>query len=113
MMPRCASILAGALADPEKGGRTATSECSVDFRLQGVTRAWRRIPALTRAESAMVKDGQAHLSSLRDQRSIFIEGRRVTDVTSDPSFRNAVHTAAGFYDFQARPENIEAMTFRS
>jgi 4-hydroxyphenylacetate 3-monooxygenase len=61
----------------------------------------------------MVKDGRAHLASLRDARAIYIEGRQVADVTTDPSFRNAVATAAALYDFQAAPENLPAMTFRS
>jgi 4-hydroxyphenylacetate 3-monooxygenase len=61
----------------------------------------------------MVKNGKTHIDSLRDGRSIFIEGRRVNDVTTDPAFAKAVATAGSFYDFQAAPENIEAMTFRS
>ncbi|MBN9057817.1 MAG: 4-hydroxyphenylacetate 3-monooxygenase, partial [Rhizobiales bacterium] len=61
----------------------------------------------------MVKNGKTHIDSLRDGRSIYIDGRRVADVTTDPAFANAVATAGSFYDFQAAPENIEAMTFRS
>ena len=61
----------------------------------------------------MVKDGKSHLASLRDGRSIYIDGRSVTDVTTDPAFAKAVATAGSFYDFQAAPENLEAMTFRS
>jgi len=61
----------------------------------------------------MVKDGKSHLASLRDGRSIYIDGRSVTDVTTDPAFAKAVATAGSFYDFQSAPENLEAMTFRS
>ena len=61
----------------------------------------------------MTKDGQAHLASIRDHRCIYVDARRVADVTSDPAFRNAVATAADFYDYQAAPENLEAMTFAS
>ena len=61
----------------------------------------------------MPKDGQHYISSLRDCRSIYIDGRRVRDVTTDPSFRNVVASAAGLYDYQADPENVEAMTFTS
>jgi 4-hydroxyphenylacetate 3-monooxygenase len=61
----------------------------------------------------MVKDGRAHIASLQDARYVNIDGRRVADVTSDPAFRNVVHTTAGLYDYQAAPENIEAMTFES
>ncbi|MBN9432142.1 MAG: 4-hydroxyphenylacetate 3-monooxygenase [Bosea sp.] len=61
----------------------------------------------------MVKDGKRHLHSLRDSRTIYIDGRKVPDVTSDPAFANAVATSARFYDYQADPANSEAMTFRS
>lgn len=61
----------------------------------------------------MAKDGTAHLSSLRDDRTIYIEGRKVADVTTDSSFRGVVATIAGMYDYQAAPENLEQMTFQS
>jgi 4-hydroxyphenylacetate 3-monooxygenase len=61
----------------------------------------------------MVKDGRAHLASLRDGRGVYIDGRCVEDVVIDPAFAKSVKSAAGFYDFQADPQNIEAMTFRS
>lgn len=57
----------------------------------------------------MVKDGAAHLRSLRDKRTIFIDGRRVADVTTDPAFAGAVASAASLYDLQA--EDPEGMTF--
>lgn len=57
----------------------------------------------------MVKDGAAHLRSLRDGRTIFIDGRRVADVTTDPAFAGAVASAASLYDLQA--EDAEGMTF--
>ena len=57
----------------------------------------------------MVKDGAAHLRSLRDARTIFIDGRRVADVTTDPAFAGAVASAASLYDLQA--EDPEGMTF--
>lgn len=57
----------------------------------------------------MVKDGAAHLRSLRDARTIFIDGRRVADVTTDPAFAGAVASAASLYDLQA--EDAEGMTF--
>jgi 4-hydroxyphenylacetate 3-monooxygenase len=61
----------------------------------------------------MAKDGKAYLSSLRDNRTIFIDGRKVSDVASDPSFRGAIASAARLYDYQAAPENLERMTFTS
>ena len=41
----------------------------------------------------MPKDGQAYLKSLRDDRCIYIDGRRVNDVTKDAAFAQA--TQAG------------------
>jgi 4-hydroxyphenylacetate 3-monooxygenase len=57
----------------------------------------------------MVKDGAAHLRSLRDGRSIFIDGRRVAEVATDPAFASAVASAARLYDHQAA--HPEEMTF--
>src|SRR5438105_2791522 len=60
---------------------------------------------------ADVKTGADHLRSLRDGRAVYIDGERVADVTTHPAFRNAVRTAAALYDHQARPENLERLTF--
>jgi 4-hydroxyphenylacetate 3-monooxygenase len=60
---------------------------------------------------AEVKTGADHLAALRDGREVYIDGEIVPDVTTHPAFRNAVQSAAAFYDYQARPENIERMTF--
>jgi 4-hydroxyphenylacetate 3-monooxygenase len=57
-----------------------------------------------------MKTGAFHIQSLRDGRTIFLEGRRVADVTSDPAFRNIVATSASFYDYAAAPENRDLMT---
>jgi 4-hydroxyphenylacetate 3-monooxygenase len=59
----------------------------------------------------MVKTGAAHLQSLRDGRDIRLNGERISDPTRHPAFRNACETAAGFYAFQSRPENLALMTF--
>jgi 4-hydroxyphenylacetate 3-monooxygenase len=57
------------------------------------------------------KTGEDHLRSLKDGRTVYIDGKLVADVTEHPAFRNCVRSAAALYDFQARPENIELMTF--
>lgn len=59
----------------------------------------------------VARTGAGHLASLRDGRAVYIDGETVADVTTHPAFRNAVHAAAALYDFQARPENLERMTF--
>ena len=60
-----------------------------------------------------IKNGERHLASLRDDRSIFLDGQEINDVTSHPAFRNAVTSAAAMYDFQAQADRVEAMTFIS
>jgi 4-hydroxyphenylacetate 3-monooxygenase len=57
------------------------------------------------------KTGSEHIKSLKDGRTVYIDGKLVTDVTEHPAFRNSVKSAALLYDFQARPENVELMTF--
>jgi 4-hydroxyphenylacetate 3-monooxygenase len=55
------------------------------------------------------KTGDEHVASLRDGRTVYIDGELVADVTEHPAFRNAVRSAASLYDFQA--EHPELMTF--
>jgi 4-hydroxyphenylacetate 3-monooxygenase len=57
------------------------------------------------------KTGAEHIQSLRDGRTVYIDGKLAGDVTEHPAFRNAVRSAALLYDFQGRPENLELMTF--
>ena len=57
------------------------------------------------------RTGADHITSLRDGRTVYIDGELVNDVTEHPAFRHSVRSAAALYDFQARPENIELMTF--
>ncbi len=58
------------------------------------------------------KTGAEHIKSLKDGRTVYIDGKLVPDVTEHAAFRNSVKSAALLYDYQARPENIELMTFR-
>ena len=58
------------------------------------------------------KTGAEHLKSLQDGRTVYLDGELVGDVTAHKAFRNSVRSAAALYDFQARPENIELMTFQ-
>jgi len=57
------------------------------------------------------KSGLEHIQSLRDGRTIYLDGEIVGDVTAHPAYRNAVASAALLYDYQSRPENLELMTF--
>src|SRR6266567_8978755 len=60
---------------------------------------------------SICKTGADHIQSLKDGRAVYLDGERVEDVTTHPAFRDAVRSAASLYDFQARPENLELMTF--
>jgi 4-hydroxyphenylacetate 3-monooxygenase len=60
-----------------------------------------------------MKTGADHIKSLRDGRTIYLDGQLVQDAVEHPAYRNAVRSAARLYDFQAAPENQERMTFIS
>ncbi|WP_354683343.1 4-hydroxyphenylacetate 3-hydroxylase N-terminal domain-containing protein [Cupriavidus necator] len=60
----------------------------------------------------MIKTGDQHIAMLRDGREVYLDGKRVTDVTVHPAFRNSIRSYANLYDYQARPENIASMTFQ-
>jgi 4-hydroxyphenylacetate 3-monooxygenase len=57
------------------------------------------------------KTGAEHINSLKDGRTVYIDGKRVDDVTTHAAYRNAVASAGLLYDYQSRPENLELMTF--
>ena len=61
----------------------------------------------------MTKTGSQHLKSLRDGREVYLNGKKIKDVTTHPAYKNAVSAAAALYDFQAHPKHIEYMTFKS
>jgi 4-hydroxyphenylacetate 3-monooxygenase len=63
------------------------------------------------ASSHAVKDGARHVASVRDGRAVFLDGKRVDDVSTHPAYRHAVASAGALYDHQAHPDNIERMTF--
>jgi len=57
------------------------------------------------------RNGENYINSLRDGRSVYIDGQCITDHVDHPAFHNAIRTVAGLYDYQAA--NPEAMTCRS
>src|SRR5215467_94778 len=61
----------------------------------------------------MPKSGGDHLASLRDGRSIYIEGARVEDPTSCRAFRNVTSSVKRLYDFANSPANRDLMTFET
>jgi len=63
------------------------------------------------AQAWTVKDGVEHVRSVQDGRSVYLNGQVIHDVTTHPAYRNAVASAGALYTHQAKPENIERMTF--
>lgn len=63
------------------------------------------------ANKAAIKTGRDHIESVRDGRTIYLDGKLVGDVTTHPAYRNAIDTAGMLYDYQAASENVERMTF--
>ena len=61
----------------------------------------------------MSKTGKEHINSLKDGREVFINGKKVGDVTVHPAFKNAVAAAGALYDFQSNPDHLDYMTFES
>ena len=60
-----------------------------------------------------MKTGADHINSLRDGRTVYLNGQAITDVVDHPAYRHAVRSAARLYDFQAVPDHQERMTFVS
>ena len=60
-----------------------------------------------------IRTGKQLLESLRDDRQLFIDGERVSDVTTDPRFAAAAQSLAELYDMQHDPALVERMTFSS
>lgn len=61
----------------------------------------------------MPRTGAEYIDSLRDGRSVFIDGEKVEDVGTHPAFRDAVRSVAGLYDFASDPANADVMTAAS
>ena len=63
------------------------------------------------ARTDSMKTGQQHISTLRDGRSIYIDGRRVEDATRHPAFSRTIESVGQMFDFATAPANAELMTF--
>src|SRR2546427_13133898 len=61
----------------------------------------------------MVRTGAEYISSLKDDRTVYMHGERVRDVTEHPALQGAIRSIAGLYDLAAAPENRTGMTFPS
>lgn len=54
--------------------------------------------------------GAEYIQSLRDGREVYIDGERVSDVTTHPAFRNAIRSIARLYDALHDPAKRDALT---
>ncbi|MCI0880407.1 MAG: 4-hydroxyphenylacetate 3-monooxygenase, partial [Chloroflexi bacterium] len=61
----------------------------------------------------MPRTGAEYLQRVRDNRTVYLDGKLIENAADHPAFRNAFRTVAGLYDFQGAPENLELMTFPS
>ena len=60
-----------------------------------------------------VKDGKSHLEAISGKREVILDGSVIQHVVDHPAFRNSCQTTAALYDFQAREENLELMTYET
>ena len=78
-----------------------------------ITSTANKAPATARAPAKSVKrppNGAEYLESLRDDREIYIYGKRVKDVTTHPAFRNSARSVARLYDSLHDPEVAPLIT---
>ena len=57
-----------------------------------------------------IRTGRQYLDSLRDEREVHIDGRRVRDVAVDPAFRGAALTLSELYDLQHADDTRDVLT---
>ena len=57
--------------------------------------------------------GERYIESLRDGREVWLDGKRVDDVTTHPAFSGMVHEMARIYDLQYTDELRDLMTYPS
>ncbi|MDE2970447.1 MAG: 4-hydroxyphenylacetate 3-hydroxylase [Chloroflexota bacterium] len=64
-----------------------------------------------RPEGAMT--GERYIKSLQDGREVFLDGRQVADVTTEPAFAPMIKELARIYDLQHTDEYRDEMTYES
>jgi 4-hydroxyphenylacetate 3-monooxygenase oxygenase component len=60
-----------------------------------------------------IRTGAEYKERLKDGRTVYVNGDRVKDVTTYPSFQRTVDTVAALYDLQHDPAHQELLTFPS
>jgi 4-hydroxyphenylacetate 3-monooxygenase len=59
----------------------------------------------------MIRTGRQYLESIRDGREVYIDGKRVEDVTTHPSFKPLVDIRARIYDMQHEAATREVLSY--
>ena len=59
----------------------------------------------------MIRTGRQYLDSIRDGREVYIDGKRVEDVTTHPSFKPLVDIRARIYDMQHEAATREILSY--
>ncbi|UPK39258.1 4-hydroxyphenylacetate 3-hydroxylase family protein [Bradyrhizobium sp. 186] len=60
----------------------------------------------------MIRTGEEYKASIRDSRAVYMNGERIKDVTTHPSFKPLVDIRARIYDLQHDPASRHLMTYR-
>ncbi|WP_315833345.1 4-hydroxyphenylacetate 3-hydroxylase family protein [Bradyrhizobium prioriisuperbiae] len=60
----------------------------------------------------MIRTGEEYKASIRDSRAVYMNGERIKDVTTHPSFKPLVDIRARIYDLQHDPATRHLMTYR-
>ncbi|WP_323860334.1 4-hydroxyphenylacetate 3-hydroxylase N-terminal domain-containing protein [Xenorhabdus szentirmaii] len=59
----------------------------------------------------MMRTGEEYINALRDGRTIFINGEKITNHVDHPAFRNSIRTIANLYDYKiANPDKTAFKT---
>jgi aromatic ring hydroxylase len=75
------------------------------------TVAARKAPPVATSGALGAMTGRRYVESLKDGREVWIDGRRVDDVTAHPAFKPMIGALARVYDLQNSPDYRDAMTF--
>ncbi len=62
-------------------------------------------------DAAGAMTGKRYIASLKDGREVWIDGKRVADVTAHPAFKPMIDELARVYDLQNSPKYRDEMTF--
>ncbi|MEW6471002.1 MAG: 4-hydroxyphenylacetate 3-monooxygenase, oxygenase component [Actinomycetota bacterium] len=58
-----------------------------------------------------IRTGKEYIEGLRDEREVWIDGRRVDDVTTHPAFAEGIRSIARLYDLQHDPAYQDRLTY--